>query len=151
MTTIRALTNQDYAQWLPLWQQYLDFYQSTLPPEVTDVTWQRLIAHPPLIQGYGFFADERLLGFVHFHYQWSSWYLERVIYLQDLFVAPEARRQGIARRLIDYIYQVAAAQHCARVFWITGSSNHTAQALYDQLAQKMDYIQYKHELTETRG
>ncbi|HLA30425.1 MAG TPA: GNAT family N-acetyltransferase, partial [Pseudomonas sp.] len=40
---IRPVTPADHAAWLPLWQGYLDFYQTELPAEVSAMTWQRFL------------------------------------------------------------------------------------------------------------
>ena len=43
--TIRALRPDERAAWEPLWQGYLNFYESRVSPETTEVLWQRL--HDP--------------------------------------------------------------------------------------------------------
>ena len=40
---IRPLEADDYDSWLPLWKGYLDFYEVSVPDEVTAETWRRLI------------------------------------------------------------------------------------------------------------
>ena len=40
---ITPITPQDREQWAALWRGYLDFYETDLPPEVYEHTWQRLI------------------------------------------------------------------------------------------------------------
>lgn len=143
MIEIRALKAGDYAQWLPLWHEYLNLASQSLPDAATEVTWQRIVAHPPMIHGIGAFAGDRLLGFAHFHEQWNTWRTGGVIYIEDLLVAREARRQGIARRLFEYIFAHAAAQDCEKVFWKTHADNHGARALYRQLADETSFVEYE--------
>ncbi|MSZ38357.1 MAG: hypothetical protein F2603_03905, partial [Actinobacteria bacterium] len=38
---IRNIEKSDRTQWNPLWQAYLVFYETSLPDETTDLTWQR--------------------------------------------------------------------------------------------------------------
>ncbi|MDO5091479.1 MAG: GNAT family N-acetyltransferase [Cardiobacteriaceae bacterium] len=142
-TKIRKLHTADYAQWLPLWHEYLNLAAQTLPDAATDITWQRITAEPPVIHGIGAFADERLLAFAHYHEQWNSWRIGSVIYIEDLLVAREARRQGIARQLIEHIIALARKQGSERVFWKTHAGNHGARALYRQLASETDFVEYE--------
>ena len=57
-------------------------------------------------------------------------------YLQDLFVAPEARGHGLGRALIEAVYREAKAAGASRVHWLTHETNATARALYDTLADR---------------
>jgi GNAT superfamily N-acetyltransferase len=65
-----------------------------------------------------------------------------VCYLQDLFTLPLARGKGVARALIAEVEHWAREQGCARVYWLTQSSNQTARRLYDQVAENRGFIQY---------
>jgi hypothetical protein len=42
MTHVRALTTDDFDAWLPLWNGYLEFYETQLEPEMTRHTFERL-------------------------------------------------------------------------------------------------------------
>jgi len=65
------------------------------------------------------------------------------VYLQDLFAAPELRGKGVGRALIDHVYAVAKAQGDSRVWWLTHETNTDAMHLYDKVADKSDFIQYR--------
>jgi GNAT superfamily N-acetyltransferase len=63
--------------------------------------------------------------------------------LQDLFVAEEARGKGIGRALIEAVYTAARGTGASRVYWLTQESNATARALYDKIADRSGFIQYR--------
>ena len=46
--SIRPASETDYPQWKSLWQAYLTFYESVLPPESTERLWKRILdsSHP---------------------------------------------------------------------------------------------------------
>jgi len=50
---VTPLGPQDRARWAELWRGYLDFYETVLPQEIYDYTWQRLIAAESPIRGLG--------------------------------------------------------------------------------------------------
>jgi GNAT superfamily N-acetyltransferase len=76
----------------------------------------------------------------------SCWTVGDYCYLQDLFTAPDIRGAGIGRKLIEYVYELAKAQGCARVYWLTHESNDVAMKLYDQVADKPGFVQYRRAL-----
>jgi hypothetical protein len=43
MNKIRPLESADKDRWLALWNRYLVFYKESLPDEVTELTWSRLL------------------------------------------------------------------------------------------------------------
>lgn len=144
---IRPLEAKDAAPWRALWQDYLAFYHvADLSPDVTASTWQRLLEKSAL---HGFVAEDsdgQLLGFTHIVIHPMTWSISQACYLEDLYVSEAARGQGIGRALIRAVYEFAQAYPCGRVYWVTNESNKTAQALYDKIAKKTDFIQYRKNL-----
>jgi GNAT superfamily N-acetyltransferase len=63
--------------------------------------------------------------------------------LQDLFTAEHARGGGVGRKLIEAVYERAKAAGGSRVYWLTQEANATARALYDKLAERSGFIQYR--------
>ncbi|WOE31742.1 MULTISPECIES: GNAT family N-acetyltransferase [unclassified Acinetobacter] len=134
---------QDYAQWLDYWRAYQEFYQVCLSDDVTQMTWQRFFDETVPIYAAVIKQHERILGFVHYVIHRSTWAIENFCYLEDLYVSPEVRGQQLGKRLIEYVQQQAKMQHCARLYWHTQAVNHTAQKLYDWIAEKPGVIEYR--------
>jgi GNAT superfamily N-acetyltransferase len=143
MIQIRPFGPQDRQAWEPLWQGYLTFYGSSLPPEVTDATWRRLNDPAEPMHGLAAVLDGRIVGMVHYLYHGSTWSIGPYCYLQDLFTAEEARGRGAGRALIEAVYERARADGASRVYWLTHETNASAQALYDKLAARSGFIQYR--------
>ena len=141
---IRALRPDEYDVWEPLWQGYLSFYKSAVTPEVTNTTWGRLQDPAEPMHVLGAFLDGTLVGIVHYLFHRSTWTIGDYCYLQDLFTAPEARGQGAGRALIEAVYDRAEVAGASRVYWLTQETNATARALYDTLADRPGFIQYRH-------
>ena len=88
-------------------------------------------------------VDERPLGLVHFIEHRSCWTVGNYFYLQDLFVAEEARGCGLGRALIEHVYAEAAKRGGSRVHWLTHETNREAMLLYDRIADRSGFVQYR--------
>ncbi len=142
--TVRPLAAADREQWLALWEGYLVFYESELPADVTDLTWNRLL--DPEAPIFGFCAatpDGRILGIVHYLFHPVTWATGPRCYLEDLFTASEARGRGVGRALIAAVYAAADARGADQVYWLTQEFNATARRLYDQVATATPFIKYR--------
>jgi GNAT superfamily N-acetyltransferase len=140
---VRPVGLDERAAWQPLWKGYLDFYRTSVPPETYDSTWKRLHDPAEPMGLLGAYAGGRLRGIVHFIYHRSCWTVGNYCYLQDLFVAEDSRKLGLGRALIEAVYQEARAAGASRVHWLTHETNATARALYDTLADRPGFIQYR--------
>ena len=140
---IRAIGPDDRAAWLPLWRGYQTFYKVDLPAAVTDTTWNRLNDPAEPVDGALAWRGAEAVGLVHHIRHRSAWTVGDYCYLQDLFVADGTRGLGIGRRLIEHVYAAAQAAGCSRVHWLTHETNTDAMQLYDRIAEKSGFIQYR--------
>ena len=143
---ILPLSKGDYDAWFSLWQNYLSFYETSLPASTTEKTWQKLLDSTVPIYGFGAWIDNSLVGFTHVVLHPNTWNNTECCYLEDLYVNEEMRGHGMGRALIEHVYKFARQQHCNRVYWTTQESNTAARCLYDTLATKTDMIQYRKDL-----
>lgn len=145
--TIRAARPQDYPQWRPLWDGYNRFYgrheATALPEAVTAQTWARFFDDREPLFALVAEAEGTLVGLAHYHFYRSTTLLKDDCYLQDLFTAPARRGEGVGRKLIAAVYDVAREKGLARVFWHTQDSNARAQVLYNEVAERSGFIVYR--------
>ena len=140
---IRAVQSADKAAWQELFEQYLAFYETARPQDVMDTVFARMCSgEAGEFRGLVAETDGAVVGFTHFLAHRKMWDIANALYLQDLFVAESARGQGIARALIEEVYAIGDAEGTPKVYWLTQESNHTAQALYNRLAQRSEFIHY---------
>ena len=141
---IRPLAPADRAEWAELWTAYLEFYESSVAPEVYDSTFARMLGDDPQdFSGLVAEADGQLVGLVHFLFHRHGWKVENVCYLQDLYARPEARGKGIGRALIEAVYKAADENGTPTVYWLTQDFNHTARKLYDRIGVLTPFIKYQ--------
>ena len=140
---IRPVGVSERAEWEPLWKSYLDFYKTTVSRETYDTTWARLQDPKEPMFVLGAYVGDKLVGIVHYLYHRSCWTVGDYCYLQDLFVAEGSRKLGLGRALIEAVYKIAKEDGASRVHWLTHETNATARTLYDTLADRPGFIQYR--------
>jgi GNAT superfamily N-acetyltransferase len=144
---IRPVRADDLDQWLPLWDGYNAFYgragATALAGEITATTWSRFFDPYEPVHALVAERDGRLIGLTHFLLHRSTTAIAPILYLQDLFTAEEARGQGVARKLIEAVYDHARAAGIPRVYWQTHETNATAMLLYDRVAEKSGFVVYR--------
>ena len=141
---IRAIAAADRAAWTRLWTGYLTFYETTLPATVYDETWRRL--NDPAVPMFGALAVDAggaPVGLVHWLYHRTFWAIGDNCYLQDLYVDPAVRGGGHGRALIEHVAVAARAHQATRLYWNTHETNATARRLYDAVASRSGFIQYR--------
>src|SRR6202030_3601822 len=140
---IRPVGKGERAAWEPLWKGYQAFYEVALPEEATDKAWERLHDSTEPMFILGAYVEGKLTGIVHYLFHRSMWTVGNYCYLQDLFVAEEARGLGLGRALIEAVYEKARAAGASRVHWLTQTTNTQARILYDQVADNSGFMQYR--------
>jgi len=126
-----------------LWHGYLTFYETELPADVYDATWERIMDPNGAIHALGVRSpDGWLVGIAHYLFHAHAWSRADVCYLQDLFVDADFRNRGYARALIDGVAAVARERGCFRLYWSTQENNATARYLYDVMAKFTGFIRY---------
>jgi GNAT superfamily N-acetyltransferase len=142
---VRRLEAKDKPAWLRLFKGYIAFYKATVSDEVIETTWQRLLGGAPdfHIALVAVDAADQPIGLAHVLFHRSTWSQSEYCYLEDLFVDPEQRTKGIGRALIEAVYEEADARQCTRTYWVTQEFNYRARGLYDGMATKSPFVQYR--------
>ena len=74
--------------------------------------------------------DSKVVGFALFFHNYSTFLTQPGIYLEDLFVLPEYRRQGIGKALITAVAKLAVTRNCGRLEWSVLDWNQPAIDFY---------------------
>ena len=147
MIHIREARSRDLPALGRLFDDYRQFYKlPTAVERATEYIRARLAAGDSIVL---VAADEseQLLGFTQLYPTWCSLLAGPVYVLYDLYVPPHARRQGIARALIEAAAQRASRDGKLRMTLSTARSNVNAQALYESLGWERDNEFYVYNLS----
>ncbi|MBW4658449.1 MAG: GNAT family N-acetyltransferase [Drouetiella hepatica Uher 2000/2452] len=73
------------------------------------------------------------IGFALFFTNYSTFLTKPGIYLEDLFILPEYRSQGIGKALLAYLAKLAIARDCGRLEWSVLDWNQPAIGFYERM------------------
>jgi GNAT superfamily N-acetyltransferase len=141
---VRPIEPSDKTPWLGLFDQYIAFYEASVPADVIEATWHRLVTRTDGMMGFsGVDTQGEIAGIAAVVFHRSTWSATVYCYLEDLFVAPAWRGRGVGRALIEAVYEEADRRGASSTYWATAATNAQARLLYDQVASLSPFVQYR--------
>ncbi len=149
LEVVRA-TIEDLPRIVPLFDAYRQFYKYA---EDLEGARRFLTAHFEEQSSVIFLAFKRdgegareACGFAQLYPSFSSGVMKRLWILNDLFVAPEARRLGVGRALLERARQLAVETQAKGLTLQTAVDNATAQAVYESAGWQREKQFYTYNL-----
>jgi len=142
--TTRLLSAPDHQLLLPL----LAAYGAEMAPHLagaapaTAPEMLKLITTDPRAEILMAFRGDEALGFAHFFDLPEIVFARRCGALDDLFVRPSARRQGVAQALIEGLTAIGRSRGWSHVRWIVPETDQAALALYERIAARAPWRSY---------
>lgn len=131
------------ADWEALYQGYADFYRVQQSADMRATVWSWIFDPTHEVEGLvAIDQDGRAVGLAHFRP--FSRPLRACVggFLDDLFVDPRVRGQGVAQALIGAVAEIGRRRAWNVVRWITAEDNYRARAVYDRVAKKTPWLTY---------
>jgi GNAT superfamily N-acetyltransferase len=132
MMEISFLAGSDRVPWEKLARGKDTYFGVERGDDDYERTWRRLLDDEP-IRGIAARLDGKMAGIGHYLFHASVWYAGKC-YLADLFVDAEARRQGIATAVIEWVARDARESGFPGLYWNT-LEDAPARALYDKVGK----------------
>jgi hypothetical protein len=98
---------------------------------------EELFGARPVIEAVLAREDERAVGFALYFHNFSTFLSRRGLYLEDLFVVPEARGRGYGKALMRHVARVAVERECGRFEWAVLDWNQPAIDFYRALGAEV--------------
>src|SRR5947208_14162068 len=134
MLTIRPATKADVGLILHFVRELADYERESQAVKATEADLERdgFCAAPKFRVVIAEWESEPA-GFALFFYNYSTWQGGPGLYLEDLFVRPVFRGQGIGKALLAYLARVAVDEGCGRLVWAVLDWNTPAIEFYKSL------------------
>ncbi len=142
---IAPVAVEEFEQLLPLIAAYQRFYEVEEVDEGRNRNFFRRFLAPSedgLLLGAH--QGGRFAGYACLYWHFSSLEACECVLMNDLFVAEDARGEGVGRALIEATAEVARERGVPFVEWSTAPDNETAQRLYDSIgAERSEWFSYE--------
>ncbi len=125
----------EFDEVVPLIAAYQRFYAVAEPSDERNRAFFARFLAPSedgmLLRARGDDGAGPIRGYACLYWHFSSLDPGETVLMNDLFVVPEARGEGVGRALIEAALEVARERGCKSLEWSTAPDNQTAQRLYD--------------------
>lgn len=137
MTIIQAQSEHLDAV-VPLFDAYRQFYRKPSDEDGARTFIEERLRNSDSVLLLALNDEGEAVGFTQCYPAFSSVRMRPIWILNDLFVAPEARQQGVAKALMDEAARYARYAGAIALALATEKENHSAKALYEQLGYEPD-------------
>jgi GNAT superfamily N-acetyltransferase len=145
--TVRPLGDKDFFPWLGLFEGYSEFHKSDLTDEKALRVWSWIIDKNHDLDGAVAVADNGdFVGFTLYRPFPRTLSGDVGLFVDDLFVAPDARDSGTGRALMDFAKEYAKAHNYRGLQWVTAEDDTAAQKLYDEVGTRTSWVTYEAEV-----
>ncbi len=138
MTTIAIAGEDDLPELLGLMRGYCDFY-GVAPSDAALLALARALIADPGREGVQFVARDETgeaVGFATLYWSWQTLSAARLGVMNDLYVTPDARGQGVAESLIAACRDACRGHGARTLSWQTALDNERAQAVYERVGAR---------------
>ncbi|MFC7048889.1 GNAT family N-acetyltransferase [Emcibacter nanhaiensis] len=148
MTEIVEIRQLSFGDWAELYRGYADSYGVPITDEQLHKVWEWLGGHETELRGLAAVQDGKPVGIVHYRRFLRPLAGEVGMFLDDIYVAKEARRHGVGEALIDAIKNIAETQNCTMIRWITHEDRPDAMAFYKKFGKETRWVTFDLKLDE---
>jgi len=140
---VRRVEDNEFFTWLDLYAGYGEFYETPITDEKALLVWSWITDPASGVEAF-FAVDEEgtPIGIAHVREFARPLDGSKGLYLDDLFVVPDARGAGAGTALLEELRTVAKDRGLSVVRWITAKDNQEARKLYDRVAEKTKWVTY---------
>lgn len=139
MLTIRAAEGADVPQILQFVRELAEFEREADAVEADEASLERALFGERSAEAVMAERDGVPVGFALFFHNFSTWTGRKGLYLEDLYVTPDARGAGVGTALLRHLARLAVQRDCARFEWAVLDWNSRAIEVYRKIgAVSMD-------------
>jgi ribosomal protein S18 acetylase RimI-like enzyme len=140
---VRRVEDNEFFTWLDLYAGYGEFYETPVTDEKALLVWSWITDPANSLEAYFALDDHGVpIGLAHVREFARPLDGSTGLYLDDLFVLPDARGEGAGTALLEELRRIAKERGLSVVRWVTAKDNDDARRLYDRVAEKTKWVTY---------
>jgi GNAT superfamily N-acetyltransferase len=121
-------------------------YEKLAPPNEEARTRLRIdcLSDKPKYQAFIGKIGNKCVTYIIYFYTYSSFLALPTLYLEDIFVLEEYRRQGVGQKMFDHLKKIAKLEGCGRIEFTVLKWNKSAQEFYEKnKAKRLEWFLYR--------
>lgn len=136
--TIRPATPDDIPVILAFVRELAEYEREPDAVIATEAMLYTALFSPDAVVAHAILAElhDEPVGFAVYFFNFSTWLGKPGLYLEDLYVRPTARRNGVGKALLLHLANLAVKRGCGRIEWAVLDWNESAIAFYKSLGAK---------------
>jgi len=132
---IRAVEETDFLQIVSLFKEFATFEK--MPEQMTNSV-ERMSKEKDFFHCFvAETKDKKIIGYATYFFCYYTW-IGKSLYMDDLYVKPEYRANGIGTKLINKVIQFAKDSECNKLRWQVSDWNKPAIDFYTHIGAKID-------------
>lgn len=136
--TIRDANETDYPQIIDLFKDFATFEK--LPEKMVNSV-ERMMKEKDFFNCFvAVTSDDRIIGYATYFFCYYTW-IGKSLYMDDLYVTPEYRANGIGTKLIDRVIGFAKTSQCHKLRWQVSGWNKSAIEFYKNIGAIIDNVE----------
>ncbi|WP_440135050.1 N-acetyltransferase family protein [Chitinophaga sancti] len=135
--SIRLAGEKDFPAIFLLIREFASFQQSS---DKVSITPAQMAADKDLFQAFVAESNGVIVGFATFFWSYYSW-SGKALYLDDLYLQPGYRKQGIGKALLQAVIELARSRNCKKVRWQVSNWNRNAIEFYQKMGAVVDDVE----------
>ena len=140
---IREIRLDDKEEWKILYKGYADFYKVEMNDKILKTVWEWIHDSNHDVCGLVYEQDNKIIGIAHYRKMPSPLRGKYIGFLDDLYVDPNHRRNGVGEKIIKEIKVLSKKNNWNLVRWITRDDNIKAKSLYEKLSNNTNWKVYE--------
>ena len=140
---IREIRLDDKEEWKILYKGYADFYKVEMSDKILNTVWEWIHDNNHDVSGLVYEKDNKIIGIAHYRRMPSPLRGKYIGFLDDLFVDPKHRKNGVGEKIIKELKVISKRNDWNLVRWITRDDNTKAKSLYQKLSKKTNWEVYE--------
>lgn len=133
MLEIRPAKPEDVPQILAFIRELAEFEREPEAVVATEASLHHALFEERSCEAVTAEVDGKPVGFALFFHNFSTWEGRKGLYLEDLYITPDARGQGVGTRLLEHLAAIALDRDCARFEWAVLDWNQQAIDVYRKI------------------